>query len=64
MGRKSIKCHDDDTRFEEVATFIYQKFGNSIKYIADVAGGQGVLSRILNKKYNYESEVIDQENIK
>ena len=60
MGRKTqIKCNGDDSRFEEVANFIHDRFGNSIKYIADVAGGQGMLSRILNKKYNYESEVID-----
>jgi len=54
-----VKCHGDDTRFEIVADFVYNRFGNSIHYIADVAGGQGLLSRILNKKYNYESEVID-----
>ena len=60
MGRKTqIKCNGDDSRFEEVANFVYKKFGNSIKYIADVAGGQGMLSRTLNKKYNYDAEVID-----
>lgn len=59
MGRMQVKCHGDDARFEEVAAFIYDRFGPSIRYIADVAGGQGLLSRILNKKYNYESEVID-----
>ena len=60
MGRKTqIKLNGAVDRFEEVAEFIHDKFGNSIKYIADVAGGQGMLSRILNKKYNYESEVID-----
>lgn len=60
MGRKTqIKCNGDDSRFEEVARFVYDRFGNSIKYIADVAGGQGMLSRILSKKYNYDVEVID-----
>ncbi len=59
MGRQQIKCHGSVERFEEVAEFIYEKFGNSIKYIADVAGGQGALTRILNKKYNYIAEVID-----
>ena len=60
MGRKKqIKCNGDINRFEEVANFVYNRFGNNIKYIADVAGGQGMLSRILNKKYNYISEVID-----
>ncbi len=60
MGRKTqVKCHGDDSRFEAVAEFVYRRFGNSIKYIADVAGGQGMLARILNKKYNYDAEVID-----
>lgn len=30
-----------------------------IKYVADVAGGQGMLSRLLRKKYNFECDVID-----
>ena len=60
MGRKTqVKCHGDDARFEAVAEFVYGRFGNTIKYIADVAGGQGMLARILNKKYNYDAEVID-----
>ena len=60
MGRKTqIRLKGSVDRFEEVAEFIHDRFGNSIKYIADVAGGQGMLSRILNNKYNYESEVID-----
>jgi len=59
MGRKQVKCHGDNSRFEEIADFIYNRYGNTIKYIADVAGGQGLLTKILNKKYNYESEVID-----
>lgn len=59
MGRQQVKCHGDETRFETVADFIYERFGNSIKYIADVAGGQGMLAKILNKKYNYITEVID-----
>ena len=59
MSRKQIRCHGDEKRFEIVAAFIYGRFGADIKYIADVAGGQGLLSRILNKKYNYEAEVVD-----
>jgi len=59
MGRKQVKCHGDEKRFEIIAEYVYRRFGNSIKYIADVAGGQGLLSRILNKKYNYVTEVID-----
>ena len=59
MGRMQVKCHGDEARFEEVAAFVYDRFGHSVRYIADVAGGQGLLSRILNKKYNYDAEVID-----
>ena len=59
MGRQQIKCRGDERRFEVLAEYIYSHFGRDVKYIADVAGGQGLLSRILNKKYNYESEVID-----
>lgn len=60
MGRATQnRCHGDETRFKVVAEFIYEYFGNSVTYIADIAGGQGALSRILGKKYNYECEVID-----
>jgi len=30
-----------------------------VRYIADVAGGQGLLTRALRKKHNYEAEVVD-----
>ena len=46
-------------RFEVLAEYIYNHYGKSVKYIADVAGGQGMLTRILRKKYNYQSEVFD-----
>lgn len=59
MGRQQTKCHGAEGRFEEVAEFIYNTFGREIKYIADVAGGQGMLSKLLTKRYNYHSEVID-----
>ena len=49
----------DPERFDVIADFICDRYGNSVKYIADVAGGQGMLTRILNKKFNYVSEVID-----
>jgi hypothetical protein len=42
-----------------MARFIHDRYGRSVQYIADVAGGQGMLARLLNKKYNYECEVID-----
>jgi len=59
MGRQQVKCHGDARRFEAVAEFIYARFGRGVKYIADVAGGQGLLARILSKQYNYGAEVID-----
>lgn len=58
MGRQQVKCHGDDRRFDEVVRLVEEKFGKKVKYIADVAGGQGLLSRMLNKR-GYESEVID-----
>lgn len=59
MSRQQVRCHGDDKRFEVLATYVYEHFGSSVKYIADVAGGQGLLSRILTKKYNYVVEVVD-----
>lgn len=60
MARKSQhKFHGAPYRFDVVANFIGSYFGNRIQYIADVAGGQGMLSKLLKKWYNYEPEVID-----
>ena len=56
---KRHRFHGDPDRFEVVAQFIYDRYGKSVHYIADVAGGRGMLCRILRKKYNYECEVID-----
>jgi len=53
------RFHGAPERFEVVADYIADHFGRSIKYIADVAGGQGMLTRILCKRYNYECEVVD-----
>lgn len=57
--RPKYDFHGDPERFQELANLISSKFGKDIQYIADVAGGQGMLSKLLNKKYNYISEVID-----
>lgn len=59
MGRKQHRFHGDANRFDVVAAFIYERYGRSVQYIADVAGGRGMLCRILQKKYNYDCEVID-----
>jgi hypothetical protein len=60
MGRKSQhEFHGAPHRFDVMAMFISEYFGSRVQYIADVAGGQGMLSRLLNKRYNYDAEVID-----
>jgi hypothetical protein len=64
MSTKSGCCHGhrfhgDPERFPAVASFVFNHFGHTIKYIADVAGGRGMLTRILNKKYGYQTEVVD-----
>lgn len=55
---KGHKFHGDPKRFKVIADFVEQKYGRRITHIADVAGGQGMLARMLRKK-NYEAEVID-----
>lgn len=53
------RFHGDSARFEAVADYIAGRYRHSIRYIADVAGGQGMLTRLLNHRYNYECEVVD-----
>lgn len=53
------RFHGDPERFAVLADFIADRYWRSVTYIADVAGGQGMLARILTKKYNYACEVID-----
>lgn len=57
MGRH--RFHGDPARFEVLAEYIAEHYWHDIRYIADVAGGQGMLTRVLNKRYGYECEVID-----
>jgi len=60
MGRKEQhRFHGDPDRFEVLSDYIHGRYGRDITYIADVAGGRGMLSRLLRKKYNYEAEVVD-----
>ena len=60
MARSSQhRFHGDPERFDILAEFINERFGRNIQYVADVAGGRGMLSRVLNKRYNYASEVVD-----
>jgi hypothetical protein len=51
------RFHGSSERFEALADYIAKNF-KDLRYIADVAGGQGMLSRLLNKR-GFESEVID-----
>ena len=52
------RFHGDPARFEVVARFIADRFPDA-RYVADVAGGQGMLTRILRKHFGFEAEVID-----
>jgi hypothetical protein len=52
------RFHGDPARFEVVARFIADRFPGA-RYVADVAGGQGMLTRILRKRFGLEAEVID-----
>ena len=53
------RFHGDPRRFEVLAEYIAERYGRTIEYVADVAGGRGMLARILSKKYNYTCEVVD-----
>lgn len=59
MSRRQHLVHGDPRRFEVVADFIASQYGKTIRSIADVAGGKGILTRLLTKKKNFECELID-----
>jgi hypothetical protein len=50
--------HGDPQRFEAVATVVATMFPNA-RTAVDVAGGQGMLARILTKHHNIECDVVD-----
>jgi hypothetical protein len=52
------RFHGDPRRFGAVADLISSRFAD-IRYVADVAGGQGLLARTLIKRHNLECEVVD-----
>jgi hypothetical protein len=58
MGRQQHTFHGDPRRFEVLAEYITERYGDDVRYVADVAGGQGMLARQLAKR-NYEPEVVD-----
>lgn len=53
------KFHGDPARFEEVTNYIASHFKNDVKFVADVAGGQGMLARQLNKRGYYRPTRLD-----
>lgn len=59
MARRQHRFHGAADRFEVLAEYIDGRYGKSVQYIADVAGGQGMLARLLNKRFNYQAEVVD-----
>jgi len=63
MSRKQHLFHGDTNRFEVVADFIIRRFSGKAQYVADVAGGKGMLTRILSKKGNFACELIDPRPI-
>ncbi|MBM3211955.1 hypothetical protein FJZ33_07040 [Candidatus Poribacteria bacterium] len=60
MSRKQHLLYGDPKRFQVVADFVISKYsGTNIKYVADVAGGKGLLTRGLMKKGNFICELIE-----
>lgn len=52
------RFHGDPARFEAVAAFVAGRFP-AARHVADVAGGQGMLARVLRKRYNVACDVVD-----
>lgn len=52
------RFHGDETRFDVLAEFVTARFPQA-RYVADVAGGQGMLTRLLRKRFGLEAEVVD-----
>ncbi len=59
MSRKQHSVYGDPRRFEVVADFVADRFSGRARYIADVAGGKGLLTRLLSKRKSFECELID-----
>jgi hypothetical protein len=52
------RFHGDPRRFEVVADFVAARFP-SARTAVDVAGGQGMLARLLSKRHNIDCDVVD-----
>lgn len=60
MSRKQHLLYGDPKRFEVVADFVINRYSQTdVNYVADVAGGKGLLTRILSKKGNFICELIE-----
>ncbi|MGH3453908.1 MAG: hypothetical protein ACRDP2_05790, partial [Nocardioidaceae bacterium] len=40
------RFHGDPERFDVLASFVADRYGRTVHHIADVVGGQGMLSRV------------------
>lgn len=54
----SHRFHGDERRFEVTADFVAARFPQA-QTAADVAGGQGMLARLLRKRHNIDCDVVD-----
>ena len=52
------RFHGDPRRFEVVADFVASRFPDAGTAV-DVAGGQGLLARLLSKRHNVATDVVD-----
>ncbi|MFB3883159.1 MAG: hypothetical protein ACE149_17965 [Armatimonadota bacterium] len=57
--RTRYNFHGDPERFPKVADLISRTYRREIRYIADVAGGQGMLAKLLRNRFGYDAEVVD-----
>lgn len=57
-GLHRHRFHGDPSRFPVVARFIAERFPD-LRYVADVAGGRGMLARLLVKRHGFDAEVVD-----
>jgi hypothetical protein len=53
------RFHGDAARFPAVADLVGERFGGIARYAVDVAGGQGMLARLLAKRYGIACDVVD-----
>jgi hypothetical protein len=57
--RTRARFHGDVDRFPVVGDIVGERFGTSVSTAADVAGGQGMLARLLQKRWGIACDVVD-----